>query len=41
VDVAQVLTLLGTVVVPYGAVSLIPAFRAATLDPDRAMRGLA
>jgi ABC-type lipoprotein release transport system permease subunit len=41
VDVAQVLTLLGTVVVPYVAVSLIPAFRAATLDPDRAMRGLA
>jgi ABC-type lipoprotein release transport system permease subunit len=40
VDAAQVLTLLGTVVVPYVAVSLIPAFRAATLDPDRAMRGL-
>jgi ABC-type lipoprotein release transport system permease subunit len=40
VDTAQVLTLLGTVVVPYVALSLLPAFRAATLDPDRAMRGL-
>jgi ABC-type lipoprotein release transport system permease subunit len=40
VDAAEVLTLLGAVVVPYVAVSLVPAFRAATLDPDRAMRGL-
>ncbi len=41
VDVAQLATLIGAVVVPYAALGLVPAFRAASIDPDRAMRGLA
>lgn len=40
VDAAQLFTLLCGIVVPYGALSLVPAFRAASVDPDRAMRGV-
>ncbi len=40
VDTAQLFTLLCAIVVPYGALSLVPAFRAASIDPDRAMRGV-
>ena len=39
VDGAQVLALAASVIVPFVAVSIVPAWRAATLDPDRAMRG--
>ncbi len=38
-DVTQALALLGAVVVPFVAVSVVPAWRAAMIDPDRAMRG--
>ncbi|MBX3269480.1 MAG: FtsX-like permease family protein [Sandaracinaceae bacterium] len=38
-DPLQALSLLGAVVVPFVAVGVVPAWRAATLDPDRAMRG--
>lgn len=40
VDAAQLASLLGSVVVPFVAVSIVPAFSAAAIDPDRAMRGL-
>lgn len=40
VDAAQLASLLGAVVVPFVAVSIVPAFQAAAIDPDRAMRGL-
>lgn len=39
VDASQLASILGSVVVPFVAVSLVPAWRAATVDPDRAMRG--
>jgi len=38
-DLAEVFSLLGLVVLPFAAISVVPAWRAATLDPDRAMRG--
>jgi len=41
VDLAQLLALVCTTVVPFVAVSIVPAWRAATLDPDQAMRGTA
>lgn len=41
VELEQVLAILTAVVVPFVAVSVIPAWRAAMLDPDRAMRGVA
>ena len=40
VDLGQLLALGGAVVVPFVAVSIVPAWRAAMMDPDRAMRGL-
>lgn len=40
VDVLQLISLLSMVVVPFAAVSLVPTWRAATLDPDDAVRGL-
>ena len=40
VDIAQAASLLGLVIVPFVAVSVVPAWRAATLDPTQAMRGL-
>ena len=40
VELEQVLAILTAVVVPFVAVSVIPAWRAAMLDPDRAMRGV-
>ncbi|MGF1468040.1 MAG: ABC transporter permease [Sandaracinaceae bacterium] len=36
---SQLATLIAAVGVPYLAVSLVPAWRAAVLDPDRALRG--
>jgi len=41
VDLAQGLALVCATVVPFVAVSVVPAWRAATLDPDQAMRGTA
>jgi ABC-type lipoprotein release transport system permease subunit len=38
-DPVQAFALLGAVVVPFVAVSVVPAWRAAMIDPDRAMRG--
>ena len=40
-DLSQALTLLSIVVVPFVTASIVPAWRAAILDPDEAMRGLA
>lgn len=40
VDLEQILAILSVVVVPFVAVSVVPAWRAAMLDPDRAMRGV-
>lgn len=40
VDLGQVLAIVATVVVPFVAVSVVPAWRTAMLDPDRAMRGV-
>lgn len=39
VDAAQTLALVVGVALPFVAVGLVPAWRAATLDPDRALRG--
>lgn len=39
IDAAQVLAIAGTIVVPFVAVSVVPAWRAAMLDPDRLLRG--
>jgi ABC-type lipoprotein release transport system permease subunit len=38
-DIATLLALIAIVVVPFVSISAIPAWRAATIDPDRAMRG--
>ena len=38
-DFAQLLAILGAVVVPFVGVSVVPAWRAAMLDPDRLLRG--
>ncbi len=38
-DATQAFSLLAAVVVPFVAVSVVPAWRAAMIDPDRAMRG--
>lgn len=38
-DPVQVFALLGAVVVPFVGVSVVPAWRAAMIDPDEAMRG--
>ena len=38
-DPVQALALLGAVVVPFVSVSVVPAWRAAMVDPDQAMRG--
>ena len=38
-DATQALSLVAMVVVPFVAVSIVPAWRAAMIDPDRAMRG--
>lgn len=38
-DPVQAVALLGAVVVPFVSVSVVPAWRAAMIDPDRAMRG--
>jgi ABC-type lipoprotein release transport system permease subunit len=40
IDATQVFSLLAAVVVPFVAVSIVPAWRAAILDPDRALRGV-
>ncbi len=40
VSAEQLLALVAIVVVPFVSVSLVPAWRAAMLDPDQAMRGL-
>jgi len=39
VDFGQAVALLGAVVMPFVAVSIVPAWRAAVVDPDEAMRG--
>lgn len=39
IDAAQAFALLGAVVVPFVVLSVVPAWRAAMIDPDRAMRG--
>ncbi|HEY8429687.1 MAG TPA: FtsX-like permease family protein [Sandaracinaceae bacterium] len=39
-DVTQAFALVASVVVPFVAVSIVPAWRAAMIDPDRAMRGV-
>ena len=38
-DIASLLALVAIVVVPFVSISAIPAWRAATIDPDQAMRG--
>jgi ABC-type lipoprotein release transport system permease subunit len=38
-DVTQLVALVAGVVVPFVAISVVPAWRAAVIDPDRAMRG--
>lgn len=38
-DAAQAFALIALTVVPFVAVSVVPAWRAAMIDPDRAMRG--
>lgn len=38
-DPLSALTLIGTVVIPFVAVSVVPAWHAAMIDPDEAMRG--
>ena len=38
-DLAQIVAIVGAVVVPFVAVSVVPAWRAAMLDPDRLLRG--
>ncbi len=38
-DPVQAFTLIGAIVVPFVAVSVVPAWRAAMVDPDQAMRG--
>lgn len=38
-DPLQAFTLIGAVIVPFVAVSVVPAWRAAMIDPDAAMRG--
>ncbi|NOY90831.1 MAG: FtsX-like permease family protein [Deltaproteobacteria bacterium] len=40
-DLGQAAALLGAVVVPFIATSLVPAWRAAVVDPDETMRGAA
>lgn len=40
VSIDQLLTILALVIVPFIGVSLVPAWRAAMLDPDQAMRGV-
>jgi ABC-type lipoprotein release transport system permease subunit len=39
-DVTQAFVMLGAVVVPFVAISVVPAWRAAMIDPDRALRGI-
>ena len=39
VEPGEIVALLAAVVVPFVAVGLLPAWRTATLDPDRALRG--
>jgi ABC-type lipoprotein release transport system permease subunit len=39
-DATQALSLIAAVVVPFVAISVVPAWRAAMIDPDRAMRGI-
>ncbi len=39
IDATFAFTLIGTVVVPFVALSVVPAWRAAMIDPDRALRG--
>lgn len=39
VDAAQLFSLLGMVIVPFVGISIVPAWRAAMVDPDQAMRG--
>jgi ABC-type lipoprotein release transport system permease subunit len=41
VDLAQVVAIVGAVVLPFVGVSVVPAWRAAMLDPDRLLRGVA
>lgn len=38
-DITQALTIIGAVVLPFIAISVVPAWRAAMLDPDRLLRG--
>jgi hypothetical protein len=39
VDAAQIVAMIGAVVAPFVAVSVVPAWRAAMLDPDRLLHG--
>ena len=39
VDVAQLLAIAGAVLGPFVALSVVPAWRAASLDPMESMRG--
>ncbi len=38
-DITQALTIVGAVVLPFIAISVVPAWRAAMIDPDRLLRG--